>query len=82
MLPSLRCGDFVLLACWKTRLLVGDDVVVEHPHYGRIVKRIASVDGEQVTLTGTHASSVSSAQMGAIARSAIVGKVVYRITRS
>ncbi|GHA42585.1 S24 family peptidase [Photobacterium aphoticum] len=81
MLPVFQPGDFVLISRWFRHLQVGDDVVINHPHYGRIIKRIACVHTNQsLTLTGLHASSVSSTDMGTICPTQVVGKVRYTVS--
>jgi nickel-type superoxide dismutase maturation protease len=76
MRPALEPGDRLLVL--RRRARPGDVVALEHD--GRvIVKRVAAVDGDDVTVLGDNAErSTDSRSFGPVARAAILGRAVYR----
>lgn len=82
MHPKLAEGDFVLASMCFYRLRIDDVVVVSHPLYHTLIKRIQHIDAEKgILLTGENLLSVSSEQMGWINERSIIGKVIYSIKR-
>ncbi|MGB0211117.1 S26 family signal peptidase [Algiphilus sp.] len=82
MFPAYPGGDYVL--AWRhplQRFAAGDVVVVDHPSYGRIIKRIAAVDADRrLRLTGDNiAESTASQLLGDVGSDRIVGRVICRI---
>lgn len=91
MHPTLMSGVFVLLWRWQIfggcqRVKVGDIVAVDHPEFGKIIKRISEIEQgiekgsgvRNLRLRGDNAlASVTEAQMGWIEESRVIGKVVY-----
>lgn len=79
MLPTLRPGDR-LLCLPVRRLRNGDIVAVRDPRDGRLlVKRVAAVDGDDVTVVGDNpAASTDSRTFGAVRRGDVVGRAVWR----
>lgn len=89
MHPAITSGVFVLLWRWKIakhrqRLRVGDIVAVDHPRYGKIIKRICEVDLDhrgqvsRLRLRGDNErASVSEAQMGWVDVENVIGRVIY-----
>lgn len=83
MMPELADGDFVIISWYFWSLKIKDLIVVNHPKYHRIIKRIKSISyGRKYYLEGSNTASVSSEEMGWISKRDIVGKVVLKITRS
>lgn len=81
MTPTLVPGDRLLVRRRPTRLAVGVLVVVADPRaVGRlVVKRVAAVDGDEVTVLGDNpAASTDSRAYGTLPRAAVRGRVVYR----
>jgi len=80
MEPALREGDWlVVLPARRPRR--GDVVVVRDPGDERrfLVKRISSVDGDSVVVTGDHAGhSRDSREFGAVPRASVVGRAAFR----
>ena len=76
MRPSLEPGDRLLVLRLPPR--VGDVVALRHD--GRtMVKRVAAVQGDAVTVLGDNAaSSTDSRTFGPVGRDAILGRAVYR----
>lgn len=82
MQPGLADGDFVL-AFRRGRLVlkVGDRVVVDHPEFGRIIKRVTRLlPGGELDVAGDNlAMSTHSERLGRIPRKRILGKVLIAI---
>jgi nickel-type superoxide dismutase maturation protease len=82
MRPTLERGDRVLVVLGAPirpgHVVLLDDP--EDPSGGRtVVKRVAAVDGDRVTVVGDRATlSVDSRHYGPVRRSAVRGRVVYR----
>lgn len=68
---------------------VGDVLLIQHPNYGRIIKRVTAVDNNHATngdvrytLAGDNtANSVSSEDIGSTITQQIIGKVVAHIRK-
>ncbi len=81
MSPNFLPDDFVLLIAhrWQ-KLAVGDVVLVNHQHYGKIIKRIASIEKDNwFTLKSDNPQGVTTEQMGIINKGQVIGKVVYQV---
>lgn len=76
MRPTLEPGDRLVVLRLPPR--VGDVVAVEHG--GRVlVKRVAGLAGDGVTVQGDNAAaSTDSRSFGPVPRSAVLGRAVYR----
>ena len=82
MLPTLASGDFVIASQLFFSLRPGDLVVVHHPSYRRIVKRISRVSKDkQLWLVGDHASSVLPEEMGWIDAKKVHAKVLLTVKK-
>mgnify|MGYP000906776309 FL=1 len=89
LFPLIQEGDFVLV--FKIPFLFsrffqykkGDIVVLKHPYYGVLIKKIdwLSADGKQSFVIGNHAESTDSRQFGLVENSWISGKVVFHIQK-
>jgi len=81
MVPRLHDGDYVI----STKLLSlkpGRLVVVNHPDYQRMVKRVLAVKEGRFLLIGENAGSVSTEQMGWCELDQVVGVVIKAIKQS
>lgn len=76
MAPTLSAGDVLLLR--RRQANVGDVVVVDHPTYGVIVKRI----NDKGDLSGDSPDSTSTAELGPYDPATRVGVAVIVITPS
>lgn len=78
MRPAIESGDRLLVLALRAR--VGDVVALGDPRDGRtIVKRVARIDGDQLTVLGDNpASSTDSRTFGPVPRRSVVGRAVYR----
>lgn len=82
MLPKMADGDFIFISRLYINLQPRHMVVVSHPIYQRIVKRIEHINNDgQLWLCGDNRLSLSSAQMGWIEPSWITGKVLIIINK-
>lgn len=82
MSPSLMAGNFLLaIAQRRPRLNVGSVVVVEHPRYGRIIKRVSAIDDHgQLWLCGDNQQrSTSTSALGAITTDQVLARVICRL---
>ena len=74
MEPTLQSGDIVLLR--RREAKPNDVLLVEHPDYGRIIKRLGG-DG---FLIGDGAASTSRAALGRFDPATLIGVAVLIIT--
>ncbi len=79
MAPKLPHGTFALFR--RTRWIRPEDIVlVKHPVFGRIVKKVVSVSSRGITLTGLSSRSVSSLSLGPVDRRAVQGKLIMELS--
>ncbi|MEM9174774.1 MAG: nickel-type superoxide dismutase maturation protease [Myxococcota bacterium] len=82
MAPALEDGDFVLVGPNAT-LSPGHVVLVRHPRFGVIVKRLhAQASDGRYAIAGDNAASTASQSLGPIEPSAILGVARWRISRT
>jgi len=81
MHPTLRDGDYIVASrIFSKKIMPGDIVIVSHPIYKEIIKRVELIDGEDnLWLVGDGTDTLSTAKMGAIPRSAFMGKMIWHI---
>lgn len=81
MLPSLYPGDFVIGTRVYVCVSAKDLILVDHPNYGRIIKRVAKVSHQKgIWLEGDNPNeSVSSEQMGWVDLNQVCAKVLFSI---
>ena len=80
MCPMLSSGAFALFkrsAIYRD----GDVLLVDHPRFGKIVKRAIDVSADSLWLEGANANSLSRESMGPVQRAHVQGKLVYQIAR-
>ena len=79
MSPTLAPGDYMIVT--KARALrPGFVVLVNHPKYGLIVKRISSVDEDFISLAGDGPDSTTTDAMGQVSLTAVQGRIRWAIT--
>lgn len=78
MRPTLVPGDYMIII--KARALrPGFVVLVDHPEYGVIVKRVVSVSGATLRLVGDGHVTTETADMGDVAVSQVMGRVRWAV---
>lgn len=78
MRPTLVPGDYMIVT--KARALhPGFVVLVNHPEFGSIVKRVKSITGDTLRLEGDGHVTTSTREMGDVSRSHVVGRVRWKI---
>ena len=82
MSPFLMPNDFVLMRKVRnvSALAVGTVVLVQHPEFGPIIKRILKIQSAGVWLKGDSIHSSSPQQMGLLPFKAITHQLVWRIS--
>jgi len=76
MQPALSPGDRLLVIRLRPR--VGDVVALRHRDR-TIVKRVAAIDGDAVTVLGDNVDgSTDSRTFGPVPRTSLLGRAVYR----
>lgn len=78
MEPVLNGGDYGVFFRFS-KLKPNSIVLVDHPRYGRIVKSVRSVEGDELELEGTCAHSLSTQQLGKIPRRWVRAGLIKRI---
>ena len=65
------------------RLNQGDVLVLRHPDYGTLIKRVdrLGTDAGEIYVTGTQDDSVDSRQFGPMRMKQILGKVIWHIRK-
>ena len=79
MLPTLQPGDRLLVVRWPQRLLRPGHLIAVRTPERVVVKRVAAIHGNTVTVLGDNAgASTDSRQFGPVAAAEVVGRAVYR----
>ena len=79
MSPELHSGDYVVTINHFFSVKLNDTVVVEHPTYGSIVKRVSHIYADNSLAIHGNALSVSENSLGRISPKSLKGKVIYCI---
>lgn len=79
MAPTLAPGDYLIVTKART-LRSGFVVLVDHPKFGTIVKRVASASNLSVSLQGDSPESTSTEALGNVALNHIKGRARLAIT--
>ena len=83
MQPKFQAGDFVLvrkLIFKKPK--VNDILVVNHPHYGQIIKQVKSVKPNGISMCSSNKSGLSEQAIGLVNPAQIIGKVIHHFSKS
>ena len=84
MLPNFYCGDFVIaFRLFHSVFKQGDVVVVEHAQFGKIIKRIITIEnGGTLLLVGDNlAASTDTLTLGSVQRKQVLGRVIGHVSR-
>ena len=79
MTPALDADDYVVAAPWLNQPRAGQLAVLQHPRYGKIVKRAVKKDCRGYWFESDHGAGVTETQMGAVAGDQILGRVILTI---
>jgi signal peptidase I len=84
--PLYREGDFVLVSkipFLLNSIRVGDIIVFDQQDIGTMIKRVVEIypDSGGYFVDGIHKDSLNSHQIGLIKKRAIIGKVIWHISR-
>lgn len=84
MSPAFQHGDYVASARWpRMPITVGDVVVVSHPHFDTIIKRVYSMnESGDMQLSGDNILSTEKDSIGWCKKEWISGKVLWRFSAS
>ena len=78
MRPTLAPDDYMIITKART-LRSGFVVLVNHPEYGVIVKRIKSIESDSLRLVGDGNVTTSTHEMGDVPTSNVIGRVRWAI---
>ena len=76
MTPDLPDGTFAVFRRAQS-VTVGQIVLVRHPVYGRIVKRVTATTGAGYALAGTSPTSTSPEKLGIVPKQTILGTLLW-----
>ncbi|MFQ3190250.1 MAG: nickel-type superoxide dismutase maturation protease [Paraglaciecola sp.] len=80
MYPVMAENDYIVINHLFWQLNAGDIIVVDHPIYKKIIKRImATAKNGDLWLRGENTGSVTPEKMGWIKTQWVKGKVIYII---
>lgn len=80
MSPSFLPDSYVLSVSHPFQKLKKNDVIlVNHPTYGKMIKRILNISPDGILLVGDNPMSVTTEQMGLIQKSDVLGKVIWHV---
>ena len=85
MSPRIPDKSYVLVNTWSKffKLKHGTDMLIQHPHYGLIIKTLSCTDKKGFYwFKGENEFSVSMSEIGAISKKQILGKVCLLIRRN
>ena len=78
MLPTFRSGDHVISIRIPTWILRTGMIIDVSTNTGMIIKRVASIDREHITLISDNKDTQSRYCGTPISKSAVIGIVIYR----
>lgn len=79
MTPALTAGDYMIITkAWTLR--PGFVVLVDHPKYGTIVKRVKSLENDEISLEGDGPDSTTTDAMGLVDIKVVRGRVRWAVT--
>ncbi|MBI78478.1 MAG: hypothetical protein CMM53_11995 [Rhodospirillaceae bacterium] len=80
MAPTLKHGDYVISKKPNHNISVGNIVIIKHPKFGKIIKRISSLNNSgQFIVEGDNPESTSPELLGPIDISHIKEIVCWRV---
>ncbi|PIE71497.1 MAG: peptidase S24 [Deltaproteobacteria bacterium] len=82
MSPGLNRGDYVVAARWLRRPRARQLVVIRHPVYGVIVKRMVKKNACGYWFESDNPCGVTQDEIGALAKNQIIGRVLFSVRAS
>ena len=83
MNPTIVDGDFVFVRKFQKRPINGAIAVVQHPYFGRLIKRIKiSEKTKEIFLMGDNKLSTTTEDFGPLDEKFIKYQVLWRISQS
>ncbi len=80
MLPELQPDDYLLIRTFFTTPRVGDIVVIQHDHYGRLVKTVTQLlSNGQCLVSSFNPQGLSGSEIGPINGHQIIGIKLFHI---
>lgn len=80
MSPAFCHNDYVFTLRRRSGLKTGDVVVINHPRFNTIIKRIAEISPEgALRLEGDNPASTDTESLGWQPPSKVIGKVIWHI---
>ncbi len=87
LFPLIQEGDFVIIFKipffhWQVfKYRPGDIVVLKHPQYGTLIKKVDWLpsDGKELFVVGTGSESIDSRTFGPVTQAWLSGKVICHI---
>ena len=82
MLPTLKEGDYVVAFSrfWLRflQMKIGRLVIIQHPEFGTMIKRISAVETDGIYVQGDNSlESITADDIGVIKQEQIIGLVIY-----
>lgn len=83
MSPTYNHNDYIVSAYWPfIKMYKGHIVVVSHPTFNTIVKRIKSLDNQgRMQLSGDNLLSTESEKIGWVTKENLLGRVIFHIPK-
>ena len=79
MFPRIPQHSYVLVIHWfKFRKIKPEQtILINHPKYGRIIKKVAIVDkNDLIWCKGENSSSITVEQLGPVSKAQVIGQVI------
>ena len=78
MNPNFKDRDIVLSINYLRSLKKNDVVLLDLPNYGVVIKRIKSINGDDLKLAGDNKKYSSSIYKNIYKKENVLGKVIFR----
>jgi phage repressor protein C with HTH and peptisase S24 domain len=83
MNPTIVDGDYVLAEKFRKRPLNGAIAIVQHPYFGRLIKRITiSKNADEIYLMGDNKLSTTTEELGPLDEEFIQYQALWRISQT
>tara|TARA_Y100000385_G_C12705074_1_gene472194 strand:+ start:375 stop:623 length:249 start_codon:yes stop_codon:yes gene_type:complete len=81
MLPKFQEGNMLLFRTFfsKNEIISGVIIAVDHEKFGKIIKRVLSVEKNNLRLVGDNPLSTSSTDLGLVSNDRVLGILLIKI---